>query len=65
MADKWAIHEGATKLAHPKGFASVKNNAAQVSRPPHGNIAECCKNAGRDIEKIEDSSANHVKTSVL
>jgi hypothetical protein len=28
MADKWAIHKGASKLAHSKGFASGKKHAA-------------------------------------
>jgi hypothetical protein len=28
VADKWAIHKGASKLAHSKGFASGKKYAA-------------------------------------
>jgi hypothetical protein len=28
MADKWAIHKGASKLAHSKGFAAGNKYAA-------------------------------------
>jgi hypothetical protein len=33
MADKWAIHKGASKLAHSKGFASGKKHAALGETP--------------------------------
>ena len=41
MAGKWAIHKGASKLAHSKGFASGKKYAAlavPAAEPKHNRI---------------------------